>query len=179
MFTQMIASIKASGRKLDSMEDLLIEELKDIYDAEKQIVDALPQMEDAAWDPRVKSAFHLHLEESKRQQERLDRVFQRLDQRPEGGSCDGMKGLIAEGTVLVKAEGDPRVKDAALLAAAQRVEHYEIAAYGSARAFANYLGRQDIADLLQQTLDEEGDTDRKLTDLAYSGVNEQAARSGH
>ncbi len=159
------------------MDELLIEELRDIYDAENRILGALPKMADAASDPRVKRAFQEHEQVTRKQRDRLDTIFQRLGMSPEGASCDGMKGILSEGEVLVKAEGDPRVKDAALVAAAQRVEHYEIAAYGSARAFANYVGRSDIADILQQTLDEEGESDHRLTNLAYSGVDERAAEA--
>lgn len=176
MFTSLVSSIKAQGKKLDSMKELLVEELRDIYDAEQQIIEALPDMIDAASDPQLKRDFQLHLEETHRQRERLDQVFSMLGESADGGSCDGMKGIIMEGSTLCKAEGDPKVKDAALIAAAQRVEHYEISAYGAARSFANHIGRSDVASILQETLDEEGATDKKLTDLALSEVNVSATR---
>ncbi len=168
------ASIKATGKSLDSMKDLLVEELKDLYDVEDQILDALPKMADAASSERVKQAFREHLETTKRQKTRLEEVFRRINIEPERGKCDGIRGIISEGEVLMKAKGKAEVKDAALVSAAQRVEHYEIAGYGAARSFAKNLGLNDVAGILQQTLDEEGKADRWLTQLAVSHINPQA-----
>ncbi len=179
MFTDIIASIKGSNKSLDNMEDLLIAELKDLYDAESRILDALPKMESAASSPQVKQAFRTHLSQTERQKDRLEQVFRMIDRKPERSTCEGMKGLIEEGSVLVKAKGNPKVKDAALISAAQRVEHYEIAAYGSARSFAQQLGHADVANLLQMTLNEEGETDHQLTQVAESSINPQAPRTGH
>jgi ferritin-like metal-binding protein YciE len=153
------------------MQDLLVEELKDLYDVEHRIIDALPKMKEAAHRPELKKAFEEHRAQSQRQKERLEQCFRSLDMDPDRGSCEGIKGILEEGEIFVKTDGDPKVKDAALVASAQRVEHYEMAGYGSARAFAQHLQRQDIADLLQQTLDEEGETDHELTELASSRVN--------
>lgn len=177
MFTELLASIKASGKTLDSMDELLLAELKDLYDAESRIIDALPKMEAAASSPQIKQAFRSHLGQTKRQKERLEQIFRMLDKNAERSTCEGMKGLIEEGAIITKAKGDAKVKDAALIAAAQRVEHYEMAAYGSARAFAQQLGRSDVANLLQMTLNEEGQTDHELTQVAESSINPQATRS--
>jgi ferritin-like metal-binding protein YciE len=164
-----------SSKQLDSMETLLIDQLEDLYDAEQQIVTALPLMANAAQDQTLKSAFQQHLRETENQVRRLEQVFELLGQKARSKSCAAMKGLITEGQEVISAGGDPDVKDAALIAAAQRVEHYEIAGYGTARTFAQRLGRHEAARLLQQTLDEEGATDKKLTALAESSINMQAA----
>ena len=177
MLGSLLASIKASGKRLDSMQELLVEELREIYDAEEQLINALPQLAQSADDPRIKEALRQHANLTMRQRDRLNDVFRRLGEKPAGASSDGMKGIVLEGPVISKAEGDPRVKDAAIIAAAQRAEHYEMAAYGSARSFANYLGWKDVAETLQQTLDEEGQTDHQLTDLAHSGVNRGASET--
>lgn len=161
----------------DSMETLLEEQLQDLYDAEQRIVAALPKMEAAAHSAELKSAFRQHLAETKNQVSRLEQVFQALGKKADGKTCQAMKGLIAEGDEIVSASGDADVKDAALIAAAQRIEHYEIAAYGTARTFAQRLGNQEAARLLQQTLDEEGATDKKLTQIAERSVNPQAVHA--
>lgn len=179
MFSELLASIKASGKSLDSMDELLLAELKDLYDAESRIIEALPKMESAASSPQIKQAFRTHLSQTKRQKERLEQIFRMLDREAERSTCAGMKGLIEEGSIVVKAKGNAKVKDAALIAAAQRVEHYEMAAYGSARAFAQQLGRSDVANLLQMTLNEEGETDHQLTQVAESSINPQAPKSGY
>ncbi len=158
-------------KDLDSMEDLLVEEIKDLYDVENRLIDALPKMADAAHNPTLKNAFTEHLHETQRQSQRLERCFERLSMKPERESCDGIKGILEEGETLIKSDGNPQVKDAALVGAAQRVEHYEMAGYGSARTLAQHLRRDDIAEILQQTLNEEGETDHKLTDLAVSVLN--------
>jgi ferritin-like metal-binding protein YciE len=160
--------------ELNSFEDLLVMELDDLYDAEKRIVDALPQMADAAHSPSLKQAFQQHLEQTKRQVSRLEQIFVELG-RPSGReTCEAMKGLIKEGSDVIDATGSPDVKDAALICAAQKVEHYEIAGYGSARTFAEHLGHPNIVRLLQMTLDEEKETDKRLTELAEQGINVKA-----
>lgn len=131
------------GRKtLNDMQDLLIEELKDLYDVETRIIDALPKMEKAADHPELKQAFESHLVQTHRQKQRLEQCFDLLGMEPERETCEGIKGILEEGELLIRAEGNARVKDAALIAAAQRVEHYEIAAYGAARTFAQHLDEQ-------------------------------------
>jgi ferritin-like metal-binding protein YciE len=159
---------------IESLQDLYVEELRDIYNAEQQIMKALPQMAEGANNPELRAAFEEHLEVTREQVRRLDSIFTELDQRPTGKKCKGMEGLIEEGQEMLKEKADPDVKDAALISAAQRVEHYEIAAYGTVRNYARQLGLTNHVDLLQRTLDEEGETDKRLTSLAESGINEQA-----
>lgn len=163
--------------KLDNLTKLYIEQLKDIYSAETQLTKALPKLAKSANDTVLKEAFATHLEETKMHVERLESIFQTLERSPRGTKCKGMAGLIEEGEELMKEEDiAPDVLDAGLIAAAQRVEHYEIAAYGTVRTFAQRLGYQESADLLQKTLDEEYAADQKLTTIAAAddGVNEQA-----
>lgn len=163
--------------KLENLNKLYIEQLKDIYSAETQLTKALPKMAKSASNRGLKMAFESHLEETKSHVERLQTIFQTLDYSPRGPKCKGMAGLLEEGEDLMKEEdADPEVLDAGLIAAAQRVEHYEIAAYGTVRTFAQRLGYTEAADLLQQTLDEEYAADQKLTAIAVAnnGVNEQA-----
>ena len=160
---------------MDSMEELLLEQLRDLHSAERQIKAALPKMAKAAASEDLRAAFEEHLEQTLGQIERLDRAFELLESKPGRHKCKGMEGLLEEGAEMIKEKGDPDVKDAGLIAAAQRVEHYEIAGYGSARTFAEMVGQKDIADLLQETLDEEKATDEKLTELAMSSVNPAAA----
>jgi ferritin-like metal-binding protein YciE len=160
--------------KLESLEILYIEELRDLYNAENQLVKALPKMAKAASSPELRRAFEDHLEETKEQVERLEEIFKKLGKKPTGKTCHGMKGLIEEGSEIMKQEGDDSVLDAALIAAAQKVEHYEIASYGTVREFANILGEEDAAELLQETLDEEGEANKRLTELAEETVNVEA-----
>jgi ferritin-like metal-binding protein YciE len=160
--------------KLDSLKKLYVEELRDIYSAETQLVKALPKMGKGASSPELKQAFEDHLEQTKEHVERLEEIFNRLDEKPTGKTCKGMKGLIEEGAEMLEEKGEESVIDAGLIGAAQRVEHYEIAAYGTVRTFANLLGEEEAADLLQQTLDEEGETDKHLSELAEEIVNEEA-----
>jgi ferritin-like metal-binding protein YciE len=162
---------------LDNLENVLTLQLRDLYSAEDQLIDALPKMADAASSPDLRSAFTTHLEETREQKLRLEQAFRLLGQEPEAESCEAMEGLISEGDEIAMMEGDSDVKDAALIAAAQRVEHYEIAGYGCARTFARKLGQDDVAALLQRTLDEEGNADKTLTDIAESFVNAEAART--
>ncbi len=171
-----IAKLKTMGKSLDSMDDLFVHELEDLYSCENQLIDALPKMEDAASSPELKQAFHQHLETTRRQRDRLDRVFRDIGREPEAETCEGVKGIIAEGEEIMAVDGDRDVKDAALLACAQRVEHYEIAGYGTVRNFAERLGRGDIAQALQQTLDEESAADESLTRLAEAAINRNASR---
>jgi ferritin-like metal-binding protein YciE len=164
---------------IESLTDLLIAELQDIYDAEQQLVKGLPKLAEAAFSEELKENFLTHLEETRGQVERLERAFKLLGIPVKGKHCAGMAGLIEEAEELIEEgeEGDPSVLDAGLIVAAQKVEHYEIAAYGSARTFAETLGAKDVEKLLQQTLNEEELTDRKLTALAESTINLDAADS--
>lgn len=159
---------------LNSFDDLFIEQLQDLYDAEQRLTKALPQMVQAAHSPTLKTAFQDHLRETQNQLTRLEKVFQSLGTTAQAKTCEAMKGLIAEGSEVISAEGDADVKDAALIAAAQRVEHYEIAGYGTVRTFAQRLGLNEAARLLQQSLDEEAACDKKLTGLAESTINPKA-----
>jgi ferritin-like metal-binding protein YciE len=162
--------------KLNSLHDLYVSELRDLYDAEERITKALPKLAEAANSPDLRSAFEEHLEQTQMQVQRLEQIFRMLDEAPKGQKCKGIVGIIDEGeNVMDEAEdAPPAVCDAALIASAQRVEHYEIAAYGTLRTFARRLGFEDQARLLQQTLDEEGNADKKLTSLAESYINEEA-----
>lgn len=160
--------------KLDSLENLFIHELKDLLSAEKQLVKALPKMAKGAASESLRAAIEEHLEQTKGHVERLETIFEQLGKAARAEHCKAMEGLIAEGSDLLEEEGAPMVKDAALIAAAQRVEHYEMSGYGSARALAEMLGHNEAVDLLQQTLDEEKETDQKLTELAMSEVNVEA-----
>src|ERR1700682_1026407 len=160
--------------KLDSLKKLYLEELRDLYSAETQLVKARPKMVKGASAAELKQAFGNHLEQTEEHVERLNEIFGRLDEKPTGKICKAMKGLIEEGSEMLEEEGEESVIDAGLIGAAQRVEHYEIASYGTVRTFANLLGEQDAAELLQQTLDEEGETDKELSELAEGIVNNEA-----
>jgi ferritin-like metal-binding protein YciE len=161
---------------LSSLKELYVEELKDLYNAENQLLKALPAMSDAATEPKLKAAFKEHLQQTEGHVQRLTTIFETLGESPRGKVCKAMKGLVAEGEEVIEEDGNPAVKDAALIAAGQRVEHYEMAGYGSAKTFATLLGEKDAVNLLQQTLDEEGQTDEKLTALATSTVNPHAKK---
>jgi ferritin-like metal-binding protein YciE len=152
--------------KLNSLKDLFIEELKDLYNAEQQLTQALPAMAKAASSEELKTAFIDHLDETKVHIERLEKIFEELGESPKGKKCKAMEGLVAEGKDMIKEDAEAAVKDAGLIAAAQRVEHYEMAGYGCVRTFAALLGYADAAELLQTTLDEEGAADERLTDIA-------------
>jgi len=158
-----------------SLQELYVDELRDLYNAENQLIKALPKMAKAATSEELKEAFETHLEETKGHVERLEQIFKKLDQSPKGKKCKGMEGLIEEGKEMMQEDFEEELMDAALITAAQKVEHYEIASYGSVRAFAELLGDQQAADLLQQTLDEEGEADKKLTSIAESSINVEAA----
>jgi ferritin-like metal-binding protein YciE len=164
-----------SSMTLNSLDDLLLVQLQDLYDAEQRLTKALPKMAGAAKHKELKAAFQKHLRETEQHVTRLEKVFSILGQTAQRETCEAMKGLIAEGDEAVNAGGDPNVRDAALIAAAQRVEHYEIAGYGTVRTLADQLGHKEIARILQETLDEEGACDKKLTEIAESRVNTKAA----
>ncbi|MFZ0312937.1 MAG: ferritin-like domain-containing protein [Candidatus Korobacteraceae bacterium] len=159
--------------KLENLQQLFVKELRDLYDAEQQITDALPDMIDAANHPELKHALQQHLSVTKQQIARLDNIFQSLGEKPSGETCKGMKGVLKEGDEIVSAGGDPSTVDAGIISAAQRVEHYEMAGYGTVRTYAKLLGHQQMADLLQQTLDEEAEADSKLSEIANT-VNIEA-----
>jgi len=165
--------------KIKSFEDLFHHELKDLYSAEKQLTKALPKMAKAASNEELRQAFEEHLQETETQLERLEQIFQELEiPTTRVQKCKAMEGLIEEGKEIMEEEMEPELLDAALICAAQRVEHYEIAAYGCARTFAQRLGMTEIANLLQTTLDEEGNTDKRLTEIAESMVNQEAETAG-
>jgi ferritin-like metal-binding protein YciE len=160
--------------KLNSLQDLYVSELKDLYDAENRIIKALPKMSEAANSPDLRAAFEEHLKQTRRHAERLEQILRELDESPKGKKCKGIEGIIDEGEDMMEEDAPDSVADAALIAAAQRVEHYEIAAYGTVRTYARRLGFEDHAELLNQTLQEEGETDKKLTSLAETSINEEA-----
>jgi ferritin-like metal-binding protein YciE len=160
----------------NSLKELYIEELRDIYDAENQLVKALPEMAEAATSDELRSGFEEHLEQTREHVRRLERVFSELGEKPKGKKCKGMQGLVSEGKEVIDEDFEGEVKDAALISAAQRVEHYEIAAYGTVRTYAEILGQTEAVSLLEKTLQEEKETDEKLTELA-EGINVEAAES--
>jgi ferritin-like metal-binding protein YciE len=167
--------------QFNSIEDVFVEQIDDLLDAERQLVGALPKMAQSASDAKLRSAFEEHLGETRDHVSRLEEIFGQIGRTPPGETCKAMKGLIAEGEEVIRATGDPAAKDAALIAAAQRVEHYEIAAYGTAKTLADQLGHGDATGLLDQTLDEESNADTLLTKIATgglmkSGVNQRAQR---
>ena len=164
--------------KLKTLEDLFHQELKDLYSAETQLVKALPKMAKAATNADLKAGFEEHLEQTKGHVERLDEIAKQLDKKLTGQKCKAMEGLIEEGADMISEDAEDSVRDAGLIGAAQRVEHYEMAGYGTARALAKQLGHDDIVDLLEETLEEEKETNEKLTELAESAINPEAAHSG-
>jgi len=153
-----------------SLDDVLVEQLADLLDAEKQLVEALPKMAAAAAEPKLREAFEEHLHETRDHVNRLQEITGQLGKQVPSETCKAMRGIIAEGQEIISATGDPMAKDAALIAAAQRVEHYEIAGYGTARTLADQLGYGDAKDLLDQTLDEESSADKLLTKIATGGM---------
>jgi ferritin-like metal-binding protein YciE len=162
---------------LNSLRDLLIDELRDLHDAENRLVKALPKMAKAASHDELKEGFEEHLEQTRDHVDRLERCFKLLGEKARSKTCHAMKGLIEEGNEAIQEDAPDAIRDAKMIGAAQRIEHYEIAGYGTARAFAETLGETKVANLLQETLDEEGDTNKKLTALAES-VNEEAHSQG-
>ena len=162
---------------MDSLRELFIEELQDAYDAEKQLVKALPKMAKEASSSELRDAFETHLEQTKHQVERLEQIFESLDEEPEGKPCKGMAGIVAEARETMEEVEDDDVKDAALIMSAQKVEHYEIATYGSLKTFASLLDEQEAVNLLDETLNEEKEADQLLTELAEE-VNARAEGEG-
>lgn len=160
--------------KLASIDELFLHELQDLYSAEKQLLDALPKMAKTASSDDLQEAFQTHFEQTQEHAHRLERIFEDLDLKAGRHKCKAMEGLIKEGSEILQADGLDSVRDAAMIGAAQRVEHYEIAGYGTARTFAEMLGHVEAAELLQQTLDEEKETDKLLSGLAFSTVNVEA-----
>lgn len=162
-----------------TLHDAFIDELRDTYDAEKQLLKALPKLARAASSPELRQAFEMHREETQGQIQRLEEVFASLEEKVRGKHCDGIAGIIEEGKAIMEEDFDEAAMDASLIAAGQRAEHYEMAAYGTLVAWARAMGHTEAADLLQQTLDEEKATDEKLTQLAESGINQEAAATAH
>ena len=164
---------------MGTLHDAFLDELRDTYDAEKQLTKALPKMAKAATSPDLRSAFEMHLEETRGQIARLEEVFASLGEKVRGKHCDGIAGIIEEGKSVMEEDFDEPTLDACLIASGQRAEHYEMAAYGTLVAWAKAMGHTEAADLLEQTLDEEKATDEKLTALAESGINQDAADAAH
>jgi ferritin-like metal-binding protein YciE len=162
-----------------TLHDAFVDELKDTYDAEKQLLKALPKLAKAASTPELRAAFEKHLEETRGQVERLEQVFESLDEAPKGKHCDGIAGIIEEGKKIMEEDFDDATMDACLIAAGQRAEHYEMAAYGTLVAWAQAMGHNEAAMLLQETLDEEKAADEKLSSIAEDGVNQEAADTAH
>jgi ferritin-like metal-binding protein YciE len=161
--------------KFESLHDLFVHELRDLHNSERQMLESLPKMAQAASSPELKAAFQQHEQETRQQVQRLDEVFRELGESPSEETCLGMEGLIAEGEELMEEEAESSVKDAGLIVAAQKAEHYEIAAYGSVCVFAETLGHDRAKQLLKQTMAEEEATDKKLSKLAESIINIEAA----
>ncbi|MGE5354549.1 MAG: ferritin-like domain-containing protein [Ignavibacteriales bacterium] len=162
--------------QVDSLKKLYMDELRDLVSSESQIIDAMPKMVQSASSKELKNALNEHLDVTKRQLDRLKEIFRNMNESPEGKNCMGMEGIIREGQQMLSQATDPEVKDAGIIAAAQRIEHYEIAVYGVVRTYAEILGDEDSRDLLQSTLDEEKETDKKLTELAVNSINVEAKK---
>ena len=160
--------------KLESLQDLLVEHLKDLYSAENQLVKGLPKMAKAAKSPDLRDGFEEHLEQTRKHVQRLEQICETMGVSPKGKKCSAMEGLIEEGKELMGEDAEPSVMDAGLIAAAQKVEHYEMASYGCVRTWAEQLGLEDAAELLQETFEEEKATDEKLTKLAKQVINQEA-----
>jgi ferritin-like metal-binding protein YciE len=162
-----------------TLHDAFLDELRDAYDAEKQLTKALPKLAKAAASPDLRAAFETHLEETRGHVDRLEQVFQSLEEKVRGKHCDGIAGIIEEGKSIMEEDFDDATMDACLIAAGQRAEHYEMAAYGTLVAWAQSMGHTEAADLLQEILDEEKAADKKLSALAESGINQEAADAAH
>jgi ferritin-like metal-binding protein YciE len=162
-----------------TLHDAFIDELRDTYDAEKQLTKALPKLAKTASSPELRAAFEAHLEETRGHVERLEEVFASLDEKVRGKHCDGIAGIIEEGKSIMEEDFDDATMDACLIAAGQRAEHYEMAAYGTLIAWAKAMGHSEAAELLEKTLDEEKAADEKLSLLAEEGINQEAADSAH
>lgn len=165
--------------EMGTLHDAFVDELRDTYDAEKQLTKALPKMAKAANSPDLREAIESHLEETRQQVERLEQVFESLDEKAKGKHCDGIAGIIEEGKSVMEEDFDEQTMDAALIAGAQRAEHYEMAAYGTLVAWAKAMGHREAARLLEQTLKEEKAADQKLNSLAEGGINDEAAALAH
>jgi ferritin-like metal-binding protein YciE len=165
--------------EVGTLHDAFIDELRDTYDAERQLLKALPKLAKASASTELRDAFESHLEETRGHVDRLEQVFEGLGEKVRGKHCDGIAGIIEEGKSIMQEDFDETTMDACLNAAGQRTEHYEIAAYGTLVAWARAMGHTDAADLLQQTLDEEGEADKKLSALAEGGINQTAASAAH
>jgi ferritin-like metal-binding protein YciE len=165
--------------EVGTLHDAFIDELRDTYDAERQLLKALPKLAKASTSTKLRDAFESHLEETRGHVDRLEQVFEGLGEKVRGKHCDGIAGIIEEGKSIMQEDFDETAMDACLIAAGQRAEHYEIAAYGTLVAWARAMGHTDAADLLQQTLDEEGEADKKLSALAEGGINQTAASVAH
>jgi len=174
-FAQEATRMAESG----TLHDAFLDELRDTYDAEKQLTKALPKLAKAASSPDLRAAFETHLEETRGHVERLERVFESLDEKARGKHCDGIAGIIEEGKSIMEEDFDDATMDACLIAGGQRAEHYEMAAYGTLVAWAQAMGHAKAAMLLQETLDEEKAADKKLTSLAEGGINDTAADAAH
>jgi ferritin-like metal-binding protein YciE len=175
IFKEGIFLVVETVMELQSLQDLYVEQLRDLYNAENQLISALPKMAKAAADPQLQEAFESHLEQTRGHAERIEHIFDRLGMKPKGQKCKAMEGLIEEGKEMIDMDGEPEIRDAGLVACAQRVEHYEIAGYGCVRTYARLLNDREGERLLQQTLEEEAQTDKNLTKLADSVLNRQAA----
>jgi len=163
--------------QMESLQELLIQDLRDLYSAENQLLKAMPKMAKKATNPDLKKAFETHMRETEGQVQRLQKIFEKLGKKPTGKKCAAMEGLIEEGKEAMGEDMDEETMDAALIAVAQKIEHYEIAGYGTTRTWAQQIGDDQTARLLQQTLDEEGKTDKLLTELAESTINVEAAQA--
>ena len=163
--------------EINSLRELYVDQLRDLYDAENQLIKALPKMAKEATSDELRQGIEEHLEQTRCHAERLEQIFEQLGEKPKGKKCKGMQGVIEEGSEVLKEDMEEDTKDAAIIAAAQRVEHYEIAGYGTARTYANLLDENEAAELLEETLDEEKETDQKLTELAEE-INLEAAEGG-
>lgn len=162
---------------MNTLKELLVDEIQDLYHAENQLVKALPKLAKSATNPELKAGFKAHLEQTRQHVDRLEQCFQLLGEKTKGKTCHAMKGLVEEGEEAIDEDGPDALRDAKIIGAAQRVEHYEMAAYGTARAFAETLGQDEVAKLLQATLDEEGETNKQLTAIAET-VNNEANAAG-
>jgi ferritin-like metal-binding protein YciE len=171
-----VITLEEETMEQNDLRELYVDELKDLYDAENQLIKALPKMAEAATSDQLRLGFEQHLEQTREHAQRIERIFNSMGEKVKGKKCKGMKGLISEGEDVMSEDYDGELMDAALISAAQRVEHYEIAAYGTVRTFANILGEQEAVTLLEQTLEEEKQTDKKLTELAKN-INFEAAGS--
>jgi ferritin-like metal-binding protein YciE len=163
---------------MSTVEDLLVDQIRDLYDAEKQLVRALPKMAKAASSDELRQAIEDHLEETTNQVQRLEQAFEQLDKTAKGKTCKAMKGLIEEGGEVIEEDSEEPINDLALIAAAQRVEHYEISAYGTAKAMAKHIGENQVASLLEETEDEEKAADKKLTEIAMDLMQDATSRGG-